>query len=98
MHPSHVCLPPNFHNRSSPTLLRPVPHPSLHSRSPEEGPRLVVIPLTGLEHPQVVIRLGMGGAHGDGDLEALVREGRVTDTNGHLADVVPDITWWWWWQ
>ena len=35
----------------------------------------------------------MGGAYSDGDLEALVREGRVTDANGHLANVVPDITW-----
>lgn len=51
--------------------------------------RLVYVSFPQLQNPKIVVGLGVGRVHRYRDLERLVGEPEVPDTDGHVPDVVP---------
>merc|ERR1719215_2164550 len=64
--------------------------PELH-RCSEMGLRLLHVALAQLQDAEVAVALRMVRIHGNGDLEGMVGKAQVADTDGHLANVVPDV-------
>ena len=60
-------------------------------RGLQEGPGLLHPPLPHLQHPEVVVTLRVVVVGSEGELEALVGQVHVTDAEGKVGHIVPDL-------